>query len=153
MKVTAELDETSIDAIAISVSEKLKLPGLDKLATKEDIAALNARLDALATREDVANVAKTQTNIVALLEKLVDLPTLPPGEGGGDGSHRELAILIQRQAQQIASLSANVELLSKNVAAQDGKLKNIDTIEALPSEISVFASEVSVGAGAVVDGA
>jgi hypothetical protein len=142
IKATAELDAGSVDALAIAVIEKLKLPGLDKLATKEDIAALNARLDALATREDVANVAKSQTNIVALLEKLVDLPTLPPGEGG-DGSHRELAILIQRQAQQIASLSANVEILSKNVAAQDGKLKNIELqVQSFTVELSRLSKSV-----------
>src|SRR5690606_14306934 len=75
MKATAELDPASVDALAIAVAEKLDLPDVSKLATKADIQELLARLDELATKDDVAQIVSVQTNILAVLEQLTELPT------------------------------------------------------------------------------
>lgn len=155
LKATAELDPASVDALAIAVAAKLdlpdtsqlatkadiqalvariegledlELPDLGGLATKDDIAALTARLDQLATKQDVQAIAATQTSMVALLERLVEVPTLPaPGPGEGDPhAYRELAILIQRNAQTLDALSTRVDLLVRNLETTSGKVNAIE---------------------------
>ena len=141
MKATAELDPASVDALANAVSAKINIGDLDTsgLATKTDLEAIRGQINdltayisslqfpdvsQLATKSDIQQLEIGHAGIVSLLEQLVDLPPVPPGDGG-NGNYRELAILIQRNAQSIASMSDRLDLLVRNQQATDNRVKEI----------------------------